>query len=120
MENGREQRGLMIAATMKLAHDGNTWMVPSQTVGGRKYTVQFAGETATCTCPDFEDRHEQCKHIHAVTFTIQRETNPDGTTTETRTMRVTYSQNWPKYNAAQVAEKEVVERLLKALVQRKA
>jgi hypothetical protein len=115
MENGREQRGLMIAATMRLAKNGNVWTVPSQTVGGRKYTVEFAGETATCTCPDFEDRHERCKHVYAVEFTVRRETQPDGTTTETRTMRVTYQQNWPKYNAAQTTEKQLVENLLKAL-----
>ena len=115
MDNGREQRGLMIAATTRLARKGDTWTVPSQTTGGRKYTVEFAGATATCTCPDFEDRHERCKHVYAVEFTIQRERNADGTTTETRTMRVTYQQNWPAYNTAQVNEKARVEELLRAL-----
>jgi hypothetical protein len=115
MDNGREQRGLMIAATTRLARNGDTWTVPSQTTGGRKYTVEFEGETATCTCPDFEDRHERCKHVYAVEFTIQRERNADGSTTETRTMRVTYQQNWPAFNTAQTTEKAMVERLLKAL-----
>ena len=32
-------------------------------------------------------------------------------------MRVTYSQNWPAYNAAQITEKAMVEKLLKAPVE---
>jgi transposase len=115
MENGREQRGLVIAATTRLAKKGDTWTVPSQTVGGRKYTVAVAGETTTCSCPDYEAHQERCKHIYAVEFTIRRETNPDGTTTETRTLRVTYQQNWPAYNTAQTNEKARVEELLRAL-----
>lgn len=106
---------MMIAATMRLAQQAGTWTVPSQTTNGRKYTVEFADGTPKCSCPDYEAHQDRCKHIYAVEFTIQRETNPDGTTTETRTVRVTYGQNWPMYNAAQVAEKATVERLLKAL-----
>ena len=26
-----------------------------------------------CTCPDFEQRQERCKHVYAVEFTVQRE-----------------------------------------------
>jgi hypothetical protein len=40
---------------------------------------------------------------------------PDGTTTVTKTMRVTYGQDWPAYNAAQTHEKERVAELLRGL-----
>src|SRR4051812_31106457 len=115
MENGREQRGLMIAATTRLSKKGDTWTVPSQTVGGRKYTVEFSGGNAKCSCPDYEARQERCKHVWAVEFTIKRENNADGTVTETRTVKVTYQQDWPAYNAAQKNEKARVEELLRAL-----
>ena len=49
-------------------------------------------------------------------FFLKRETAPDGTVTETRAMRVTYSQNWSAYNAAQTGEKEQFCQLLRDLV----
>jgi transposase len=45
-------------------------------------------------------------------------TSPDGSTAErvtTREVRVTYSQDWPAYNAAQCAEKSTAQALLRAL-----
>jgi hypothetical protein len=51
-----------------------------------------------------------------VEFVIRRETAQDGTVTETRAARVTYSQNWPASNAAQTAEKGQFCALLKDLV----
>ena len=39
----------------------------------------------------------------------------DGTTTVTKTMRVTSSQDWPAYNAAQTHEKTRVTELLRGL-----
>jgi transposase len=49
-----------------------------------------------CFCPDFELRQQPCKHVFAMEITVKRETvEPDGTTTtETQTVRMTYSQNW--------------------------
>src|SRR5207237_2353082 len=47
---------------------------------------------------------------------LKRETAPDGTVTETRAVRVTYPQNWPAYNRAQVTEKEAFCSLLRDLV----
>lgn len=114
MENGREQRGAMIAATMRLNRKGNAWVVPSQTRSGATYNV-VPGEAPKCTCPDFESHQGKCKHIYAVEFSIRRETQPDGTTTVTQTTRVTYRQNWPQYNAAQTTEKTVAASLLREL-----
>jgi transposase len=113
--DGREQRGLEIAATMKLRRNGSAWMVPSQTSDGTTYTVDLNGEVSKCSCPDNEINQKKCKHIFAAEFTIRRETRPDGTTTVTKTMRVTYTQDWTAYNAAQTHEKERVAELLRGL-----
>jgi len=113
--DAREQRGLEIAATVKLRQKGALWMVPSQTGNGISYSVDITGDVPTCSCPDHETRRLKCKHIYAVEFSIKRETRPDGTTTITKTVRVTYGQNWPAYNAAQTHEKTRVTELLRGL-----
>lgn len=109
----REQRGLAIAATSNLTHKGGVWLVPSQS-SNKRYTVCPDPENPHCTCPDHETRGVKCKHIFAVEFVVKREQNPDGTITETRsiTVRKTYPQNWPAYNAAQVNEKHEFQTLL--------
>ena len=111
----RAERGRALADTKTLVHRGPLWLVPSASHAGT-YVVDLATEGApTCSCPDFELRRTPCKHIHAVEFTITRETTPDGTVVETRTVKVTYKQDWPAYNAAQTHEKERVEKLLRGL-----
>ncbi|MBI2170661.1 MAG: transposase [Chloroflexi bacterium] len=109
----REEKGLVIAAQSKINKTDKGYLVPSQT-GKGLYLVNVGSEPA-CSCPDFEARHLPCKHIFAVEFTIRREENADGTTIETRTMRVTYGQNWPAYNMAQTHEQERFGELLQAL-----
>jgi transposase len=114
----RQQKGLEIAATLNIQKKGAAWSVPSQTLNGR-YTVTREAEGFHCSCPDYELRRSTCKHGFAVEFYLKRETtiSPDGetTVTETRAMRVTYPQNWPAYNAAQCAEKELFLHLLRDL-----
>ena len=106
--DARQERGLVIAATQKLVQKGKAWLVPSQS-GRGKYTVVPDDETPYCSCPDYEATGKPCKHIHAVTFTIQREHAADGTIIETKsitfTQKKTYSQNWPIYDLAQMTEK---------------
>ena len=117
-QDPRQQRGLVIAATANIQQKGDVWVVPSQTKNGR-YTVSRDGDGFQCSCPDFELRRSNCKHAWAVTFILKREvtTTPDGetTVTETAAVRVTYSQDWPAYNAAQCAEKELFLFLLRDL-----
>lgn len=113
--DGRKLRGLEIAATKAIKRAGTTWLVPSQSKQAR-YTVTRSKDGYRCTCPDHELTGLQCKHSWAVEYFSKRETAPDGTVTETRAMRVTYSQNWSAYNAAQVSEKEMFCRLLHDLV----
>src|SRR5207244_656369 len=116
----REQRGLVIAAKAKLerASDGR-WFVPSQsgrvTEHGHCYVVKPDPAHPHCTCPDFTARHLRCKHIYAVEIVVQREYTDDGETqtyTETVTVKKTYKQEWPAYNAAQVNEKSEFQKLL--------
>lgn len=119
--DGREQRGLEIAARAKMVRRGAEWLVPSQS-GGSKYTVT-AGESPQCSCPDFETRGKPCKHIYAVKIVIQREFEFDGETvtervTVTKTVkRATYRQDWPAYNKAQTNEKDKFMVLLRDLCQ---
>lgn len=105
--------------------NGHGWSVPSQS-GAGQYTVtglptDVSAAAPHCTCPDYETRAVKCKHIFAVEYVIQRETNVDGSTTVTETVRVTktvrrtYPQNWPAYNAAQTNEKDRFMVLLRDL-----
>jgi transposase len=114
----RQEKGLQIAALMKIQPKDDGWIVPSQTLVG-KYTVTRDDDTFRCSCPDFELRQQTCKHGFAVEFYLKRETtiSPDGetTVTETRAVRVSYPQNWSAYNAAQTAEKELFLHLLRDL-----
>lgn len=113
--SGREQRGLEMAARVRPQRNGSAYIVPSQTGKGTLYTVSLKGEYPTCSCPDHETRLVKCKHIYAVEYSLRQETLADGTTTVTKTVRVTYRQDWPAYNAAQSHEKTRVSELLRGL-----
>jgi transposase len=112
--DARELKGMQIAATMPLRRNKQGWLVPSQ-VGHGTYVVSPAhpSEADTnlydCSCPDYETRQQACKHVIAVEYTIKREQGADGqvVTTEEMTVRkVTYTQDWAAYNAAQCEEKD--------------
>jgi transposase len=108
--DGRQQRGMQIAANGDALGDGADWFVRSQS-SGRKYRVNpFAGE---CSCPDHQSSGLRCKHVWAVSFTMTAEVQSDGSATVTQ--RVTYSQEWSSYNRAQVEEKDTFMRLLAEL-----
>lgn len=109
----REQRGMELAATKKMRQAKDGWIVPSQTGDGTLYKVNL--EAQTCSCPDHETRQVKCKHIYAVEFTIRRETDTNGNVATTKTIRITYSQDWTAYNAAQTEEKERFTALLSDL-----
>lgn len=115
----RQQKGLMIAATAPIKQAHGVWIVPSQSDHGH-YGVRIEAGKKSCTCPDFELRQQPCKHVFAVEYVLRRETvteaTPEGavttTVSETAAVRVTYAQDWPAYNAAQVSEKETFVSLL--------
>lgn len=118
----RKQRGLEMAARYKISKNGDGWIVPSSTGKGR-YKVRLTADFESCDCPDFELTGHRCKHLHAVEIVRQRELEFDGkgnvTETETvqitQTVRKTYKQQWPAYNAAQVNEKDQFQQLLHEL-----
>lgn len=111
--DARQERGLQIAALSKIEKNPLGWEVPSQS-GNGSYVVAI-GEKPYCTCPDFETRRQPCKHIYAVEYVIQRESHADGSETYTESVKVTYRQEWPAYNAAQTHEPERFAELLHEL-----
>lgn len=113
----REQRGLKIAALARIDRDkaDGCYLVPSQTNPvSTKYRVDLLPTQPRCSCADWQERQEPCKHIHAVMFMLRRETqNFDGSTTVTETTvsveqtkerKNCAPESWSAYNAAQVAE----------------
>ncbi|MQA29100.1 MAG: transposase [Luteitalea sp.] len=112
----REQRGLLLAATARITQRKWKFDVPSATNSGQTYLVVHVAGQFLCSCPDYELRNEPCKHCYAVQYFLKRETAPDGTVTETRSVRVTYPQQWAAYNRAQVTEKDAFCTLLRDLV----
>jgi len=112
--DGRQERGLQIATNAKIVKNQLGWKVPSQS-GNGSYIVNLDHDSSFCTCPDFETHQQKCKHIYAVEFTLKTETNTDGLITETRTVKVTYGQDWTAYNTAQTEEKTKFVSLLSDL-----
>ncbi|MDP2743799.1 MAG: transposase [Dehalococcoidia bacterium] len=113
--DARQEKGLLIAATSKIERNQlGLWKVPSQAGNGISYVVNLDHGHPFCSCPDFE-KGNHCKHLYAVEYVAQRETKPDGTIVETQAMRVTYAQNWPVYDTAQMRERERFVELLRDL-----
>jgi transposase len=109
----RTHRALAIAATTLLApKDNGRWVVPSQS-GSGTYRVGVTRDGSWhCTCPDFEERLDRCKHILAVEITERRKAKRKPEPYTEPEPPVTYRQNWPLYNKAQCNEKDMVLRLL--------
>lgn len=110
----REERGKLIFESGKIRKQNDFWVVGSQS-SFRAYKVSFNGHEPTCTCPDCQLRHGKCKHIFAVEFYIKRQINEEGKLTETKGVKVTYSQDWKAYNKSQTNEKLIFMKLLKDL-----
>jgi hypothetical protein len=98
-----------LATSRRITQTDTSWIVPSQS-GKGKYTVDPT--LKRCTCPDYELRRTKCKHIYAVEYSISKTTNDKGETTVTKTVKITYRQDWPAYNAAQTTEKAKFMHLL--------
>ena len=116
--DARKERGRQLAQRGRIIKLTHGWRVPSQS-GVGSYFVRLT-KTPFCTCPDFERWQMPCKHIYAVEYLISWETVTDDAqtvTTKTETVKVTYKQNWPAYNAAQTEEKARFITLLNALCQ---
>src|SRR3989338_8311526 len=113
----RKQKGMEIAKTSRIMKTDKGWTVPSQS-GNGAYLVISNGFGASCTCPDYENRHSKCKHVWAVELTVTKEVDAEGNVTITKTIRKTYSQDWKNYNLAQQKEKELFMKLLSDITSR--
>jgi len=104
----RKSRGLEIAQTNHITKNDKGWLVPSQS-NGTQYVVKLSdnGDEPTCDCADHQYRKMKCKHIFAVELTVTREIDEKGTITETKTAKVTYTQDWTAYNLAQKQQRIV-------------
>jgi transposase len=109
-----KERGIAIAESNQVQKNPLGWKVPSQSDNGT-YIVNLDKGEPFCSCRYFEDSHHKCQHIYAVEYIIQRETKPDGTETYTKSIKVTYTQEWHKYNEAQTHEAERFLELLREL-----
>lgn len=117
MENDmRKIKGKEIAETKVLTLTPKGWIVPSPTSTASYLVYKENGKNA-CTCKDYELRGCTCKHQYAVDFFVQKTTDAEGNTTITKTMRVTYPQNWSAYNEAQSNEIRLFDILLNGLVE---
>ncbi len=109
-----QERGLAIANSNTVKKNKLGWKVPSQS-GNGTYIVNVDNGEPFCTCQHFENTHNKCQHIYAVEFIVQKEQRPNGTEVVTKTMRVTYTQEWTAYNEAQTHEQERFVALLRDL-----
>jgi hypothetical protein len=112
----RQARGAALAQSRPKAFKhlaGEVYLVPSARGGSAGYVVDLA--VGTCTCPDWEERHQPCKHQWALRYFRHELELPDGTTFVTEIVKVTYPQDWPAYNRAQCEEKSTVQVLLRGL-----
>lgn len=78
--NQRPQRGLELARLKHVSFRrvaDSVWLVPSATKTDSTYVVDVS--RMTCTCPDFGENGEKCKHIWAVTYVQNEITLLDGT-----------------------------------------
>ena len=115
--NTRKVKGEQLAKTVQIEKKGlDKWIVPSQT-GSGAYTVNREGQNFKCSCPDFQNRGETCKHIYAVEIKVLRWFDNKGNSGTEITIRKTYQQDWINYDKAQTHEKELFMKLLNDLVQ---
>jgi transposase len=100
MMNARENRALAIVANSEIVRQGNIWIVPSQS-RATSYKVDLF--LNTCSCPDFQEHANKCKHLYAVELLLQRESGVE--LPAPQVVRPTYKQEWHEYNLAQTTEK---------------
>ncbi len=110
----RYKRGELISKDLKIKKLEDKWRVPSQS-GKGFYEVYFNGHKPQCNCLDCRIRHGRCKHIIAVELFIQRTIDIEGNISQTKRVRIGYSQKWKAYDNAQTNEKLFFLKLLKEL-----
>ena len=112
-DQGRQLRGMAIAAQVQIKQSRLGYKVPSQSENGA-YIVNVDGDPY-CSCPDFEKRDQPCKHIYAVDLAIQRDDTTPSALVVPNTQPIKYGQDWTAYNQAQIYEGELFPKLLREL-----
>src|SRR3989344_6625062 len=110
----REERGKLILKRLKIEKTPEGWKVQSRSEDSF-YLVIFNGHEPKCDCPDCRMRHNKCKHIYAVELYIKQEIDNAGKITQTKGVKISYSQDWKAYTHAQTNEKLIFMKLLKDL-----
>lgn len=65
------RRGEEIAARATITWCDGVWLVPSQRDPARTYRVTLDPPPPACTCPDYAERRQPCKHVHAVRVVVE-------------------------------------------------
>lgn len=111
----REERGKLLAKSTRIRKIPQGWRVTSQTNQSQDYIVRFIKNNPKCSCLDCEMRKKKCKHIYAVEFYVKRQIDEEGKITQTKGVKISYSQDWKAYDKSQTNEKLVFLKLLREL-----
>lgn len=111
----RKERGFDLASRYRIVQRRGIWFVPSQNNPHKTYQVTFTVDGGKCTCEDYKERGISCKHIFAVDFVITKKVVMRKTAPIAKAKRITYPQDWPNYDKAQIQQKELFMRLLSGL-----
>jgi transposase len=112
----RQMKGMEIARNGKILKTPKGFIVSSQS-GNGAYLVHNVNMRTVCDCPDCVMRGLKCKHQYAVEYFLQQITDMEGNTTTTKSIKVTYPQNWTAYTASQTSEVTMFDQLLSDLVE---
>lgn len=77
--------------------------------------MRLDGIRWTCECPDYQEWQRSCKHIVGVVEILAQTAGvpwPGPSDAPPETLRPTYPQDWPAYDAAQQAEHPMFDALL--------
>ena len=112
---GRRKRGTAIAAVVHIKKTRLGYSVPSQSHSGH-HIVNLDDESSPfCSCPDFEERQQPCKHVYAVEHVIQRDEGVEDAPPEIEAVLVKDGRAWSDYYKAQVNEGNDFVKLLREL-----
>jgi len=107
----------MLSARVRVVPTGlaGEYLVRSQSGKGiyRVKGVGIEGNDQTCSCPDFEEHSEPCKHILLIHLHIERQSD---VSPSSRQGRKQYPQNWAAYDKGQTEEIRLATFLLADLV----
>jgi transposase len=108
----RQLKALEIAARSRITFTNGFWHVPAQSTSGT-YRVTIGSEPF-CECEDFTLRKLPCKHVLAARLVCAREHHGQAPeiVVDAVPKKLTYKQDWPRYNLAQQTEKRRFQALL--------